>query len=476
MKSKKWLGKVCFLSIGTYITFFLGSALIYPKTKINHLTKIAEAETFDETHFFDIHHTSEKGSLFISKKYALDLRCELIDLAKKELYITQYAIENDDTGDLFIQHLIKAANRGVKIHLICNGMAMKWKMLNFYKQIALGAHPNIELRIYGGINLLTPWTVNNVMHDKLMIVDQQYFLSSGRNIGDRFMLGDMGDKNTYDMDVLIKATGYHHPIIDEGKKYFDQIWNSPYTKKGLAFESLLSKKIVKWSEQKLITNFPKLEKKYTKEMSNNSLEKLSFESISQARLLHNNPDENVKQPIIWQTISKMLNSSKSMTLQTPYLVLDSSMMRYLDRQKLQKCSKDILTNSEATSPNLFAYSAYLDNKKRDLTLFNIDEYQGKGSIHNKAFIYGQDMIGVGSFNTDPRSSFLDSENMLVLKSEGMTEQLRQIINHYKHQSLKCQTSMTYQESPTIKVKKVQWIKKKMMAILSIIIKPFSYLT
>lgn len=470
------LKKLCLLSAGAYAFFFVGGALLYPKIKINDRVQDAEAKTIDEAQFFNIHHTDEKASIFSSRDQALDLRCELMDEAKKELYITQYAIENDDSGDIFIQHLLRAADRGVKVHLIGNGMAMKWKLGSFYKKLALVSHQNIDFRIYGGLNLLKPWTINNVMHDKLLIVDDKYFVSSGRNVGDRFMLGSEKDKNTYDMDIVVKADGDRRPIIAAGKRYFHQIWTSPYTKKGLAFEDYISSSLAQKSEDKVFSNEQELNQKYHQKMAPKTLQSLEFSTIDEARLLHNNPHENIKRPYIWENVSAFLNSRQKMTLQTPYLVLDNTLMKYLNTDRLQENKQTILTNSEATSPNLLAFTGYMARKAQDLTWFHIDEYQGNGSIHNKGFIYGDRVMALGSFNTDPRSTFLDSENLLVLKSAGATKQLRAVMNRYEKQSLRCQTVSQYQKKQGVKVKPLNKAKSLLMAIVSKIIRPFSYLT
>lgn len=473
---KKSLKKLCLLSAGAYALFFVGGAVLYPKIKITDKVQDAKNKTFDDQPFFNIHDSDEKVSVFSSRDQALDLRCELIDHAKKELWITQYAIENDDSGDLFIQHILQAANRGVKVHLIGNGMAMKWKLASFYKKLALVSHKNIEFRIYGGLNLLKPWTINNVMHDKLIIVDDEYFVSSGRNVGDRFMLGREKDKQTYDMDIVVKAFGSRRPIIEAGKQYFHQIWTSPYTKQGLAFEKWISQSIATYSQNKTMENHSELEKTYHEQMAPKTLASLDYAPVKRARLLHNDPHENIKTPYIWESVSSLLNNQKNMTLQTPYLVLTNSMLKYLQLDKLENHKPTVLTNSEATSPNLLAFTGYMARKAEDLQWFHIQEYQGNGSIHNKGFIYDDHIMAVGSFNTDPRSTFLDSENLLVIDSKEATKQLEGVMKHYEKESLTCQSPTTYVKKEGVATKLLPDAKATLMRWVSKIISPFSYLT
>ena len=463
---KRWK-KVVAASCGAYALFFLGSSLIYPKWKMNELTKESNVPLFDEEKFFNIEQTSEKACVFSSREHALDLRCELVDQAKKNIYMTQYAIENDDTGDVLLSHLLKAANRGVKVELIMNGMAMKWKGSSLYKKWALASHPNISLRVYGGVNLLKPWTINNVMHDKLLIIDQQYFMTSGRNIGDRFMLGKHQEQATYDMDLLVKATTGATPIINEGLNYFKVIWKSPYTK---SLRYFLPNKLMHLCQSQVLQEGKEIQKQYQASFTEKTLFSLPFVSVEKATLLHNSPNENIKTPSLFMNIASLLNRDQKMVLQTPYLVLTKEMRPFL------KNKQHLLTNSTATSPNLFAYASYLKNKKSDLRLFHIMEYQGQGSIHNKGFVTEDHIMGLGSYNTDARSTFLDSENMLVLQGKEICGQLQAVMQQYEEQSLKCQSNTHYYYSNHVKVKKISKEKALLMKGMEKVIAPFSYLT
>lgn len=50
----------------------------------------------------------------------------------------------------------------------------------------LTSHPNVEVRFYNNINLLTPWRANYRMHDKYLIADDFAYMLGGRNTGDLF--------------------------------------------------------------------------------------------------------------------------------------------------------------------------------------------------------------------------------------------------------------------------------------------------
>lgn len=144
---------------------------------------------------------------------ALALRCELIDQAKDTLLISQYSIEDDDSGLIFIGKLLNAAQRGVKVKLLVNGLSNNMTLLSKIPLTVFQSEPNIELKMIGGINFFKLWEINNILHDKLIIVDNNYFLSSGRNIGKRFMIQSEKYKNVEDMDIIVKKEGGIRDIL-----------------------------------------------------------------------------------------------------------------------------------------------------------------------------------------------------------------------------------------------------------------------
>lgn len=59
------------------------------------------------------------------------------------------------------------------------------------------------------------------------------------------------------------------------------------------------------------------------------------------------------------------------------------------------------------------------------------EYDGGVSYHGKSMVIDDDISVVGSFNMDMRSAYLDTELMLVIKSDELNAQLRGIMSEYE---------------------------------------------
>jgi putative cardiolipin synthase len=168
-------------------------------------------------------------SLLSHGREAFIVRLALADLAEQSLDMQYYMWDGDTTGRIVVDHVMKAADRGVRVRLLVDDP--------FYKdsdsvKACLDAHPNVEIRLF---NPLTNrrWSildfifdfgrVNRRMHNKLMVADNAAAIVGGRNIGDIYY-GVNTIANYRDLDVL--AVG---PVVRDLSGVFDRFWNSPST-------------------------------------------------------------------------------------------------------------------------------------------------------------------------------------------------------------------------------------------------------
>src|SRR5580704_12992849 len=72
-------------------------------------------------------------------------RIEMAALAEKTLDVQYFAIQSDDTGRLFIEGLLDAADRGVRVRILLDDSNAVGRDAEIG---ALTAHPNVELRVF----------------------------------------------------------------------------------------------------------------------------------------------------------------------------------------------------------------------------------------------------------------------------------------------------------------------------------------
>lgn len=143
-----------------------------------------------------------------------------------------YKIGNDYTTDVVLGSLIDAANRGVKVRFILDGM-FRGIGSDFNEILyAFEENPNIEFKYYEKPNLLKPWTFNNRLHDKFIIIDGEKFLLGGRNLGDEYFLENENKKREVkDRDVYVEKIDFEKiSSVNRLEDYFNAVWNSKYSK------------------------------------------------------------------------------------------------------------------------------------------------------------------------------------------------------------------------------------------------------
>ncbi|OTO14513.1 phospholipase D-like domain-containing protein, partial [Enterococcus sp. 3H8_DIV0648] len=160
-----------------YFLYFGLCVCFYNIHQINAVAKDAEKDATKSLKSL-YNHKIQNESVCVTAELdqALALRCQLIDEAKESLLISQYAISNDDSGLIIVGKLLAAAQRGVKIKLLLNGLATEMSITSRIPFEIFREKENIEVKTIGGLNLFKPWEINNVLHDKLILVDDNYFI------------------------------------------------------------------------------------------------------------------------------------------------------------------------------------------------------------------------------------------------------------------------------------------------------------
>ncbi|MFW8052886.1 phospholipase D-like domain-containing protein [Vagococcus fluvialis] len=392
----------------------------------------------------------------------LVLRGELIDQAETTLSLAQYKISDDDSGLYIIKKIEEAAKRGVNVQILVNGLSSSKRQISYLS--ILDEYENVEIKVVGGINLLKPWEMNNVLHDKLILVDDTYMLSSGRNISNRFMIPSDTESVTEDMDIVVKSEGKQteDSLISQGRVYYDKLWQADYAKNKKRYDesSRSEKQKIKLDKmnQEMITSYADL-------LKEPCLENMTFSPIYNGYMTFNETNSIVKEPIVWKQVSTLINeANKQVDLMSPYVVLSNKMFNYLEPN--DKRELNIITNSGASSPNVLAFGGYLKQKNKLLSQANIWEFQSKNSIHQKALLVDEKIIGVGSFNVDSRSTFFSSENMLLINSPMAAKELEKVIHSYEDRSLEADSLFGYKKSEKNIEESLSTAKRLLLKVIS----------
>lgn len=401
------------------------------------------SETYRVNHpverFYSNRVGADRALLIDEPRDSAIVRVNMIETAKESLDISYYSMESGKVTNTFWGLLLEAADRGVKVRIILDGVANGLKADKKEILYVIKSHPNIELKFYEPINIWKPWTLNNRLHDKYIIADDQIAVIGGRNISDRFLVpnGYKGEI-TFDRDVVLYNSGKQESVIQDLSAYFNMVYNSSYAKNT---GEKLTKKQEKLAEEKIDELQLSLQKERT--IKGNIFNKqINWEQVTlptnKITLIHNPIQRFNKEPWVWYEMNQLFQKAeKSIFLQSPYIVPSKKMMSgFFNEIQNNGVKLKVLTNSRASTPNYLAFSVYLNYRKKMIESgADIYEYHGEHSIHTKAYGIDNDMSLIGSFNLDPRSAFLSTETMVVIHSKDIKSQLDNMTNDYEKKSL-----------------------------------------
>ena len=160
--------------------------------------------------------------------------------------------------------------------------------------------------------------------------------------------------------------------------------------------------------------------------------------VKKMTLLSNPTHVYAKEPVVFYEMTELMKQADHEVLfHTPYIICNDWMMRQL----VEVCEGEkeirMMTNSVANNGNPFGAMDYRRNRGKIIdTGVQIMEYDDGVSYHGKCFTIDGRLTGIGSFNWDMRSAYLDTELMLVADSEELTRQMNQAMAKYEEKALK----------------------------------------
>lgn len=194
----KWLG----IALGAYLLYAVLTVIFVPlpqKETTGELWSRYETRLSADA-------AQERVKSIESADDALLWRLWLIESAEKEIIFSTFDLRADGSGQDLMAALYGAAQRGVRVRVIVDGLNGFLHLQNSGVLRALAAEENVEVRFYDPIDLLRPWKLNYRLHDKYLIADGDRYILGGRNTNDLF-LGSYQEKQNIDRDVLVVSDG-----------------------------------------------------------------------------------------------------------------------------------------------------------------------------------------------------------------------------------------------------------------------------
>jgi putative cardiolipin synthase len=389
-------------------------------------------------------------SLLSHGREAFIVRLALADLAERSLDMQYYVWDGDTTGRIIVDHVMRAADRGVRVRLLVDDP--------FYKasdsvKACLDAHPNVEIRLF---NPLTNrrWSildfifdfgrVNRRMHNKLMVSDNAAAIVGGRNIGDIYY-GVNTIANYRDLDVL--AVG---PVVRDLSGVFDQFWNSPSTVPIAAIVDRghgaadLDGILVRLREAVAAADYPYPIDQDLDQLVAEGTELRNDLVWAHGQIIADDPKTVARgkesDDVIQFIRGRIAKLKQELLVESPYFVLPAGAQATVKALHERNVRVRVLTNSLASNDMLPAHSGYAKTRRRllengmelyelrpDTDAFrpgwSLRSKRSSAALHTKAMAFDGEAVFIGSFNLDPRSAVINTEAGLYIESPELAKRL-----------------------------------------------------
>ena len=388
---------------------------------------------------------------------ALDWRLRAIDTATENIDLQTFLWTFDTAGSLVLDHLVEAADRGVKVKMLIDDtfLAGEEEML-----LQLHKHPNIQYRVYNPFkrradNAATRWALNlaefsrldHRMHNKAMVIDNRVAIVGGRNLADEYF--GLHDKaNFRDMELIVGG-----PVVKKIAREFDSYWNDRWVVPIDYLSHVKTSPADLDAARKVRQQHQHLHSEETEELLVQRWRTLIDNSVrGRATLLadkppEDNPAEADEAPVeVANALVDIFNRAKQeIIIVSAYLIPTERIETVIGDSVKRGVKVRILTNSIASNNHLIAHSAYrnhinslLQNGAElhevridadDRELYMLSPVQTKMlALHTKALVIDHDKVFIGSTNLDPRSLRVNTEMGLLVESKELNKILRDAIN------------------------------------------------
>ncbi|WP_188793860.1 phospholipase D family protein [Dyella nitratireducens] len=472
MRTDRWV--VAFAI--TILCVFLQACSTLPpstqKAQTHHLPAAADTASARYTHAEVNKHPHQSGfRLLTLSTNALLSRVALADHAAHSIDVQYYIFANDMTGHLMMQHLLAAADRGVRVRMLIDDDNFDDKDHLFE---ALNSHPNIEIRLFNpfrtrnptllsrAVQFMMEWRrLNRRMHNKAFIVDNNVAIIGGRNIGDPYF--DAGsDTHFRDLDVV--AIG---PVVQQASDAFDAYWNcdaayplDQLKKTDESGQRLAAARLILQKDVRKFAQSDYAQAALDELPDGPTADKRGAWFWGNAEFVADQPekietDGDVPALRIGPRLKTMLDGAQHEILATtPYFIPGDAGTKHLVSRAQGGVSIKILTNSLASTDETAAHAGYVHYRKAlvegGVQLYELKPTSGQSqpttsagkssgiSLHAKTIVVDDREVFIGSLNMDQRSKLLNTEMGVIVDSP----RLAQAISDFFHTAT--QPSNAYQ--------------------------------
>jgi len=404
-------------------------------------------------------HPGESGfRLVIEGMEAFVIRMHSARMAARSLDVQTYIWHADTTGLYLARQLLEAADRGVHVRLLVDDLDARARNAGF---AAIASHPNIEVRLFnpfasrsGGLNLASEGArafgrVNRRMHNKSWIADNRLAVVGGRNLGDEYFAAS-SEVNFVDLDLAMIG-----PVVRDVSASFDRFWNSSaaWPMELLDPDASSADALVRLRARLDELTAGAGESTYAQSLrENDGVQRLvkgdwPLQWSAKYRFVSDDPakvtmeQRDAGRAVVGAAIVPLIrNAAHSLQIISPYFVPGDQGSAALVERAKAGADVRVLTNSLAANDVASVHGGYSRHRKAliegGVAVFELKPLSSRSgtsltgssgaSLHTKALVADGKTLFVGSYNLDPRSTWLNTEQGVLVENATLAGQLGEI--------------------------------------------------
>jgi putative cardiolipin synthase len=391
-------------------------------------------------------------ALLRAPRPAFTSRIMLTELAEESLDLQYYIWEEDATGRILAERLVRAADRGVRVRILVDDMNLAGRDAPI---ASIDAHPNIEIRIFNPFarrsarifDFITDLDrVNHRMHNKVMVMDNAVAIVGGRNIGNHYF-GVDAEANFRDLDVV--AAG---PVVRKVSVAFDTFWNGKWS---VPIAALVDRPYTAEDLQETVAtmrrniaahNYPHPLDQDVADLKAELATVLDSLIWAPGEIVWDDPaaiyEENAEGNIARRFFSKLETVEEELLVESAYFVVRKRGVETMKNLHDRGVRVRVLTNSLVSNDVLAAHAGYAKRRDdlirngmelhelrpdageaRDTDAQSLFSAESRAALHTKATVFDREAVFIGSYNLDPRSADINTEAGLYVESPALAEQV-----------------------------------------------------
>lgn len=405
--------------LGLIITFPFAGAILYALFGINRVARKAQqlGMTDGDTDELPLHRKGAgagmdqpgfriTGSELLEGNEVVTLQngeqafpamLEAIDSASREVLLSTYIFDNDDTGLLFIEKLAAARDRGCTVCVLVDDVGIRYSFPTIIGELKKRRLP---YRRFMPLRLLPPsFSINLRTHRKVLVVDRNLAFAGGMNIGDRQLVDGPSKHRASDLHFRLRG-----PVTAELVDLFLKDWS-------------------------------RFKGEHAGDWKADPLEA----GKARCRIIADGPDETLDS-LMLVMMGAISCARERVWIMTPYFLPERQMLGCLQAAALSGVDVKVMIPAENNWPIV---QWALQHNMVELLDAGVRIYQRPPPFaHSKSMLIDQEFSLVGSSNMDPRSLRLNFELGVEVYDRALNRQLAahfeqtlEQCSRFTHQSL-----------------------------------------